>query len=359
MPNYSSSLLEQAAAGDSEMQRAVKLLGRTYGGLTANAAPAAVPPTSGQESFSRDRWYVSPELAWTDGGQAYYWPDLGSIEGSGGRGIGVELFRPEIPEQYARYFEDPRLFYDFYQANLANEPAAAATLAAAGIAADEEDAWRNRALSRLEGFAGSLEEELDRFEADPIRAQLRNELLRRTGQQYSLISDEERTALELQLAQAAARAGSAQTQRAAARGVLGSGADIQRAAGLQTIASAGGVQLGGKIATANEQARQQALTALGQFLGGEERLRQAYQGALGDVTGMAADIEAGVDVQPPDLLALEALRYAKEQYERESAERGEALETYEESLETDVFDWAEMLLNFLGGGGGQILGNIF
>jgi hypothetical protein len=213
-------------------------------------------------------------------------------------------------------------------------------------------------LNRLLGTEARVQGELDRFDQDPNRALVEQRLTERTDPNFSLLTDKERTAIDLQLAQVTAQARNDAGANAAGRGTASGGLAQQLDTGIATLGAVGGVQIDAAQDAADAAAREQAVSDLGSLSFAEAGVRAQYSGDLADVEKNIAATEAGLLIEPFDPVSLDSANRAITQYEDAIEQIRVNNERLDQEAEIDPLEWASLALQFINAGGGVFIENI-
>jgi len=252
-----------------------------------------------------------------------------------------------LPSWASDSFADPQTFYQHVQ----GLPESIRGDRLAQLQADYQAAQKNQGLlDRSLGVIGEQREGLtsryEDWQQDPRMQEVLDQMMARTSPEFDAISDRERAAYDLSIAQNAARAGAVQRAAAAGRGVSGGGAASSEAAATRGMADAAGVQVQAQLDAANERARQMNLEMLSTALRSNRGIDLAYESALGELTRLETAVMSNYEYNPADFTGWSMLGDAMRRADDEMAFREE---TFQQMVEEARFSQEDLFNQLIAG----------
>jgi hypothetical protein len=318
---------------------------------------ADVSPALGSNiNFDPSQYWQYPYVSFRDDGTGVYDPP-----GSGQGYNDPVNFRPDVPAQFANIpgLSTPQGLAAFYSRYGPQGPPPAVmadiTQQGANVAAAEQA--RQTALESRRGSREGVFQSLLDFQDDPTRQSIQDLLLQRsTG---DLITPAERGAAELELAQASAIARNTAAASAANRGVAGGGVQQGRDISRATQTTAERLGINAKFDAINRGAQDRAIDLLSKFRLAGENVELGYQDLIQSIDRDIASLEADVPLSEIDFLGYESLQFGQEVYAANEAYRQASLEAFAASQDYDANDAISDALNFLAGGGWNVVENVW
>jgi hypothetical protein len=248
---------------------------------------------------------------------------------------------------------DPQEFYTLY-----NDPAFDATTRAGMIATMKSEyeanqrnlAGQDRGREWLGGAMDRTATDAASWADDPYRQMVMESMSERAAPGYQFFSPMERTSAVLPIAQQMARGNAQMAAGAAARGMSGSGAELQRSGLLAGQANIGETMVRAGMDASQRSLSQQAVSDLARTTAGYEGVDQQYLNASNQLAGALAALEMGIEFEPTDYTVWPALAEASRQAEQEAADRQRMIAAMEEEARYNWQDLGNAFASAKGGG---------
>ncbi len=275
-------------------------------------------------------------------------------------GVGVmpaDRVALQVPVWASGEFDDPRVFYDWWNGMTPEEQGRArAALSAGHVARQRTEEARASGISELRGAQTRLGGRYETFMEDPRWQTIFDTLEGYASGESPMISPEELTLARLGLSQRYAQTEAAARGSAAGRGVGTSGNIGQLLDPMKVYTDVGGLQLAAQARAENRAGEMRATTDLARMLGSREGVALAYESELDRLTGAIAAIEAGKEYEPTDLLAFDELAWAMNAWEDEMERAANMEARYEEEAKWGGEDLINLFLQITGGFPGATAG---
>lgn len=307
------------------------------------------------DNYQSDTWWETPGFTDFQGGTGY----LSYTAPDGGQTTQAR-FGTELPEWAQNDYMDPGAFYAAYEGRLPENRADwIGNMQSAYLARRDNEGAHQRGLDILSEQYARLQGDAADWRNDPNRAAIMEELARRSDPDFNVISDRERAAADLEIAQRYASTMARSQANQAGRGVAGgsAGGSVDRA--IEARANALGMTLGAGYDRMDDEARSRALGMLTSTTGAYEGLDQAYSNAMDRMAAERAKSERDIQYIPSDSVPWADLDFAREDAARQEDLFREAMDRLTENNELGWRDRAGNLVNTIGSGGWGMLNEVF